>query len=319
MNICISMTRHNLKLLVAFLFLPLLGEQLSASPQLPDYIIYKNDTLPTYNLILETYLQNKNPNENKLFGLSFRNSPSDDLNMGITVNCWRGYQAIYKIENDSLFLSDIIECHSIRRIDKKLSDGNLRVLFGSQVKNDKVFVDWFSGDISFPLKSESKQNEIIRWDGVFENIFLFETLISIDKGRIKYIKEIQNYIDNPNRINRRQKDKISKILFEKIENYKWKKLEDFDCSETYRVRINKKGRIDFVEMDLPKEEINKYYEKGECQHCIRSMKKALKGLKFDIIKRRGKPIEEYVYIEIWFNNDGSIENWNYYEDVDLDD
>jgi len=310
------MTRYNLKLLVAFLFLPLLGEQLSASPQLPDYIICKNDTIVTYNLILEAYLQKENPTEDKLLGLSFRNTLGSE---GMSFNCWRGYQAIYEIKNDSLFLSYIIECHSIRKIDKELSNKNLHSLFGNQVKNNKVFVNWFSGDISFPLKSEGKQNEIIRWDGVFENIFLFETLISIDKGRIKYIKEIQNYIDNPNRINRRQKDKISKILFEKIENYKWKKLEDFDCSETYRVRINKKGRIDFVEMDLPKEEINKYYEKGECQHCIRSMKKALKGLKFDIIKRRGKPIEEYVYIEIWFNDDGSIENWNYYEDDDLDD
>lgn len=317
MNICNSMTKYKMKLLLAFILFLLFDKQLIASPQLPDYIIYKNDTIATYNLILEAYLQKNNPNQDKLFGLSF--GGPQNLDMGITVNCWRGYQAIYKIENDSLFLSGIIECHSIRKIDKEISDKNLRALFGSQVKNNKVFIDWFNGDISFPTKSKSGQNEVIRWDGVFENIFLFETLIKIDKGSVKYIKEIQNYIDSPNRINRKQKNKISKNLFEKIQNYKWKKLEDFDCSETYRVRINKKGRIDLVEMDLTKEEINEYYEKGECQHCIRSMKKALKGLKFDIIKRRGKPIEEYVYIEIWFNDDGSIENWNYYEDDDLDD
>ena len=310
------MTRHYLKLLVVFLFWLLFGQQLLASPQLPDYIIYKNDTIATYNLILEAYLQKENPNEDKLFGLSFRNTLGSE---GMSFNCWRGYQAIYEIENDSLFLSYIIECHSIRKINKELSDKNLRTLFGNQVKNNKVFIDWFNGDISFPLKSESKQNEIIRWDGVFENIFLLETLISIDKGRIKYIKEIQNYIDNPNRINRRQKDKISKILFEKIKNYKWTKLEDFDCSETYRVRINKKGRIDLVEMNLSEDEIKKFYEKGEYKHCIHSIKKALRGLKFDIVKRRGKPIEEYVYIEIWFNDGGSIENWSDYEDDDLDD
>jgi hypothetical protein len=317
MNICISMTRRNLKLLVAFLFLLLFGKQLIASPQLPDYIIYKNDTIATYNLILEAYLQK--PEEDKLFGLSFRNTLGSE---GMSFNCWRGYQAIYEIENDSLFLSCIIECHSIRRIDRELSDKNLRTLFGNQVKNNRVFINWFSGDISFPSKSEDKKNEVIRWDGVFENIFLFETLISIDKGRIKHTKEIQNYIDNPNRINRKQNDKISKILFVRIQNYKWKELEDFDCSETYRVRINKKGRIDLVEMNLSKEDIDKFYEKDEYRHCIRSMQKALKCLKFDVIKRRGKPIEEYVYIEIWFEDDGSIENWSddYDDDEeDLDD
>jgi len=37
-----------------------------------------------------------------MFGLSFRD--------GASFNCWRGYQAIYKIDNDSLFLVDIINC-----------------------------------------------------------------------------------------------------------------------------------------------------------------------------------------------------------------
>ena len=317
MNHCISMTRDNLKLSITFLFLLFFGKLLIASPQLPDYIIYKNDTIATYNLILETYLQNQNPEEDKLFGLSFRNT----LDGGMSFNCWRGYQAIYKIENDSLFLSCIIECNSIKKIDKGLSDRNLQILFGNQVKNNKVFIDWFSGDISFPLISEDKPNEVIRWDEVFENIFLYEMLIRIDKGKIKYTKEIQNYIDSPNRIDRKRKERISKILFEKIQNYKWEKSEKFDCSETYRVRINKKGKIDLIEMNLSKEEIKDFFEKGEYQHCIRSMKKALKGLKFDIIKRRGKPIEEYVYIEIWFEDDGSIENWSDYEEDDdfLDD
>jgi hypothetical protein len=190
------------------------------------------------------------------------------------------------------------------------------------VKNNKVFINWFSGDISFPSKSGDKKNEVIRFDGVFENIFLFETLISIDKGRIKYTKEIQNYIDSPNKINRRQKDKISRILFEKIQNYKWKKIENCDCSETYQIRINKNGRIDLVEWaDWTKEEMKDFdfSEKREYRYCIRSMKRALRGLKFDIIKRRGKPIEEFVYIEIWFEDDGSIENWSDYEDEDWDE
>ena len=31
--------------------------QILASPQMPDYVIYGKDTIATYNLILEQYLQ----------------------------------------------------------------------------------------------------------------------------------------------------------------------------------------------------------------------------------------------------------------------
>ena len=222
MNSCNSKTKYMAKLLLIISLFPIFVEQLTASPQLPDYIIYKNDTLLTYNLLLEKYLQKKNPDEDKLYGLSFRNPPLEELNMGITVNCWRGYQAIYKIENDSLFLTDIIECHSIRKIDKELSDKNLLAIFGGQVKNGKVFVDWFSGNISFPQKMP---NELIRWDDVFENIFLFETLIKVANGKIRYYKDIQNYVDASDRINRKENDFIVDILFDKIKSYKWTKLK----------------------------------------------------------------------------------------------
>src|SRR5687767_12385693 len=86
----------------------------TASPQMPDYIIFQGDTIATYNLILEQYLQRQEKTESeKLFGLSFRNSS----NGGFSFNCWRGYQAIYKIDNDSIFLVDIISCGE-RRNDK---------------------------------------------------------------------------------------------------------------------------------------------------------------------------------------------------------
>jgi len=81
--------------------------ELSASPQMPDYIIYGKDTVATYNLILELFFQRQDTAKTEqLFGLAFRD--------GASFNCWRGYQAIYKIENDSLFLVDIINCGELR-------------------------------------------------------------------------------------------------------------------------------------------------------------------------------------------------------------
>lgn len=77
-----------------------------ASPQSPDLLIYKGDTTRVYTLLLEEYFNQKKENddvEGQLFGLNFRD--------GASFNCWRGYQAIYKIDNDSLFLEQITSCN----------------------------------------------------------------------------------------------------------------------------------------------------------------------------------------------------------------
>lgn len=285
----------------------LLFNKVYASPQLPDYIIYKNDTISIYNLLVEQYLQKLSPDDEKLFGLSFRNPLESS---GASFNCCRGYQAIYKIENDSLFVDAIIDCRSLKSMDAKKSKENLKLLFGNKVNNGKVYVDWFDGEISFPTKS--KDNEIIRWDGVFENIFLYETVLSIKKSIVVRNEEVSNYVDYPNAINRKQKDNIPKVLFEAIKKYRWEKIEEFDCSENFEIRIDKGGKIDQVKIiGYTNEETRDlmFFEKGQYSHCLKSVKNATKGLRFDIVKRKGKPIEEYYRVEIWFNEDGSIDDW----------
>lgn len=281
-----------------------------ASPQVPDYLIYKNDTIPTYNLLVEQFLQQREQDNGQLFGLSFRNSVDEEFI--VSVNCWRGYQAIYKIENDSLFVCNIIDCHSIKDIDKQTPERYLKEIFKEKVKNNKVFIDWFSGMISFPL--ESKDNKIVRWDGVFENIYLFETALEIDKGIINKISNVENYTDLKNGINRLTKDSISSILFKEVQRHKWKNLDKCDCSEEYIITIGENGKIANVIMPeyQTKEEIEEYWDtKKEYNYCIKSMKKALSKLQFDIIKRKGKPMEENVLLEIWFEENGVIENWTY--------
>lgn len=180
--------------------------ELFASPQMPDYVIYGKDTIATYNLILEQYLQQQDKEKtDELFGLTFRDAASS--------NCWRGYQAIYKIENDSLFLVDIINCGELRnaKIDKAHSIQKIKAIFGEKLKNEKVHVDWFEGNLNFPLT-----NEVLRWDGVFYRIFEREKVITISNGLVENVADFDNYFDDPKRIDRKDKDKISALLFKEL-------------------------------------------------------------------------------------------------------
>ena len=302
-----QLDRRNMKWTLTAIFTTLIITSLTASPQVPDYLIYKQDTIPTYNLLVEQYLQTHKEDNGRLFNLSFRNSIDGQL--GSSLNCWRGYQAIYKIENDSLFVSAIIDCHSLK--NKNQTQNNyIKKLFGDKVQNEKVFVSWYSGNINFP--SKSKDNKILRWDGVFEKVFLYETILKIKHGKIIDSRDEKNYSTVKNGINRVKRDSISSILFDHIKNYKWTKLDKFDCGERYTVEIGEDGKISNVVMtDYQTEQLIETYwdSKKEYNFCIQSIKKALSKLQFDILKRKGKPTKEKVFIEIWFNDDGTIENW----------
>ncbi|HEX5167988.1 MAG TPA: hypothetical protein VFW11_02360 [Cyclobacteriaceae bacterium] len=271
-----------------------------ASPQLPDYVIYKTDTLPVYNLILEQYLEKLNKSENgSLFGLKFRD--------GASLNCWRGYQAIYLLSHDSLFLTDIIACgerSSGHAIDGQASRQRVRDLFNGKVVNNKVFLNWYSGEFSLP------KGDLLRWDGVFHKTFEQEILIQVDNGKVTHTSEIENYLDHPKRLNRRYTDTISNVLFKRLERLKWKTIGRFDCSEKYIITIGTNGRVSKVSMVdyQTAEEIDKLWERTEYNYCINTIQNGLRRLKFDIVKEGNRPIEEDIYLQIWFEENGRLVN-----------
>jgi hypothetical protein len=275
--------------------------KVSASPQMPDYIIYKNDTIATFKLLVEQYLQkHEQVKREELFGLSFRDGASFD--------CWRGYQAIYKIQNDSLFVSDIIDCGSLRKpsADKSKSLQKMRAIFGDKLIGNKVFIDWFSGDLSFPVS-----NKLLRWDGVFYRIFEEETVLHLSSGKLLNAENVNNYVDDPKGIDRRYNTKLSDILFKYVKRAKFKNADDCDCSAKYWITIGNDGKVLKVVTDEHKsaDEISDDDDKKEYLFCTGAILKVLKKLQFDIIKDKGKPIAENVYLEIWVEDNWKIKNW----------
>lgn len=270
-----------------------------SSPQIPDLIIYKGDTIPTYHLLVEEYLRENHIEDNgQLFGLSFRE--------GSSLNCWRGYQAIYEIEDEQLFLIALTNCGEFefeKTYDRNLSQLKMKKIFGNKVNGERVLVDWHSGKISLP------KGDLVRWDGVFYKIYDRETLVKLENGEIQEIVEIVNYEDDPQLLNRKYNDTISTIFFDEIKSHNWK--SKFDCSERYSITIDKNGLVDKIIMiDYQTEEdIKDGWDKREYKYCIKNIKQALSKLRFDILKDKGQPIAEAVYLEIWFEEGNKIENW----------
>ncbi|MCD1117728.1 hypothetical protein [Chryseobacterium turcicum] len=120
---------------VAMLLLFLLSLKAIASPQSPDLIIYKNDTIPTYNLLIERYLREKF-NDDELAKFSFKGEL-------IPLSCWRGYQGVYEVIDNKLYLSGMIDCGGLRNKQDLFSNESLarmRKLINIMIKMSTSFV-----------------------------------------------------------------------------------------------------------------------------------------------------------------------------------
>lgn len=285
---------------VFIFFFILIAIKSFASPQMPDFIIYKKDTIPIYNLLLEQYLQKfDSKKQETLFGLDFRT--------GSSLNCWRGYQAIYKIENKKLYLAKIINCGDLKnKNNEEFSQKRLKEIFTDRVKDGKVFIDWYSGELNFP--NMIANNNLLRWDGVFYKIFEYETLLSFRKGNIMKEESIINYENTKKGIDRKDRKDISRILFKELNKFDWQDEKFKNCDDQYVITINKTGKISKVKMALSDKEIKESYVSEEYNYCIKKIANNLSNLNFDIIKNKGKPINEDIYIDIWVEKNGKLRN-----------
>lgn len=254
-----------------------------ASPQMPDLLIYKGDTIPIYNLILEQYLNEIKTDENEsLFGLTFRE--------GASFNCWRGYQAIYQVENDSLFLVSIMSFGEIsqnKKIDQEASLNRIKEIFNN-VQNGRVHLKWFSGKVSIP------NGELLSWDGVFYKTFIDEIIISIENGLLTESKEVKNYIDDPKKLNRYDYYTPLFTIYKQIKRkFIWRNLPDDGRFwwEDFSITIGKDGSI--------KEVINLYDDSDPAYQ--QAIENAIKDLSWDIVKKSGEPIEQNYTLSLEFD------------------
>jgi hypothetical protein len=76
----------------------LISNRIFGTAQIPDLLIYNNDTVSLYANPLESYYTEDNPR------------PEYIVSGCWSTACWRGYQAIWEVKNDSLFLNTILDC-----------------------------------------------------------------------------------------------------------------------------------------------------------------------------------------------------------------
>jgi hypothetical protein len=169
-----------MKRVIGMLFLLLIVGKAFAASQVPDICIIKTaktqDTLSAFVFPLEDYFELKG--DRNLGGFKYCESNS----------CTRGYQAVWLVENDSLFLINIQGCNEQMSWCDESSIPNLKTLFGDSCINNRVYASWVSGNYRF---FEGDEIPIID-----KQIFNAERQVTFNQGKVKKNKRVVNVVPN---------------------------------------------------------------------------------------------------------------------------
>ncbi len=256
-----------------------------AASQVPDLCVFKKDsiqdTLSVFIFPLEDFFDIIGDKDLK--GFKYCESPS----------CVRGYQAIWEIQNDSLFLISIQGCNEQMSWCDESAMPDLKLMFGSECENNKVFAYWVNSNYRF---FEGKEVPLID-----KQIYKADRIVKVRKGIITKNKRKLN-IKPKKKANEINLSTPEFILYTIHNNFNWRDLPKIKKDKWYAeleitVKKNRKTSIKII-TDTP-ENFRIAAEK--------EYNKSLKKVRWYKYKQLGKKVELKFTVRAYFErNDQKI-------------
>jgi len=251
--------KRNMKRLSIIFICFLSLNHLKASPQQSDFLIIGKDTVELYFLPLE---QLDSTRLNK-----FRqNLIANKENSTSSLCLWREYQALWRLENNKLYLVGLNHNPN--------SDKIFKATFGNKYKNNKVFANWFSSRLAIA------KDKVLRWDELFSRTYIKEEVFDFKLGRLENKKLVENYIKVENGIPRLTKEQAEEAIGNRI-----KQINRPKTIFRYWVTIDERGKISDIKFD----NFEKFTGLATEQ---------FKEMQFDVVKWNGEPYKETIFMEI---------------------
>lgn len=269
--------KHTFYLLV-ILMLCGIQNKLYATPQVSDLLIYKGDTLWLFAYPLEALYKDN------MSRPDFWNGQEACIHTG----CWRGYKAEWKIENNTLYLTNIYSCCYYEDGIK----ADLRKLFGNKCVDGKVKADWYTGNALVP------RGKLV-YDMGYGDGSVYETELEFrfNRGRLTGIETFDNSRTKMSEYSQNQ-EKLNEFIYS---NINWDSLPPVEDNNSIRVIVqfysNEDGSINAKVI----KGYNDVFDK-EALRVIRSLPE------WDIIIQRGKHVKIPWNYRITFNEKNKSKN-----------
>jgi hypothetical protein len=164
-----------MRTLLLVILLTLAASETLATPQAPDWIIYKGSKYPLLCNPLESLYENQ-ARPKFMTGPGERSSGNQ-----------RGYQATWKLDDNRLFLISIAAWICEPESSKNCRPVELEKLFGNKYQHGKVFADWYSGELRL-ANGEVKRFLYSDYATIFEH----EIFIAIKLGQFISVRDVDN-------------------------------------------------------------------------------------------------------------------------------
>lgn len=132
------------------------------TPQAPDILLFKGDTLAINATPLEAYFDQVGERNAKFFPSCMSSA------------CGRGYQALWQIEGGSLYLHSIHDCCNFTT---QLPASKMISLLGDRFDGDRAFAEWYTGILPSPQGKRLLYRHS-GWGGIYE----YDVIFHIKKG-----------------------------------------------------------------------------------------------------------------------------------------
>ena len=263
-----------MKKLIILIGVFLFSSQLFSTPQMPDFLIYKGDTLRVFGFPLEEHP--------KIKALNRKISKRDYYGCGSSA-CGRGYMVEWSIIDDQLYLTGIDLCCDG-------GDNDLTFLFDKKYIDDgKVKADWFTGDIFSP-----RGKNIHYMHGGIGGFYEYELEFYFDKGKLTGTHLCDN-TKSKHSIYSQDHEKLEEFIYS---NINWEILPKLETSIDVWVEftVDENGLVDTVE-------IMKGYSEIYDQEAIRVVKLIPE---WDVIFFRGELFKLPAYRQIRFSEENKL-------------
>lgn len=251
-----------------------ISKETLATAQYPDILVEGKDTFMLFSNPLEPYLRNKD--ERSICG--------NNLEWTSTA-CYRGYQAIWRIKRNKLYLIEVKrDCGN-----ETNQVYNLKEEFNSK----KVFADWYTGTL------ESPRGEMLQYihDG-YGSLHEGEKLYYITNGLVDSTETRQYLIHANNLLNPTidfLRDTLEAIIISNLDSNVVSKFSDGEGSIIY-VKFNSNGIIDSIYCDFLRANSLSFMD----EYLLSIAKNSFNDL--PRLMRVEHPLYKYPVVQIYFNS-----------------
>lgn len=168
-----------------------------ATGQAPDLIVVGRDTLPLFSNPLEAWFDRQG--EREIPGMRGHI---------ISTAFWRGYQAIWQLEDDRIFLTGIFPPLAT----PEDTPADLAAMFGERYANGKVFADWIDEELRIP-----QGNRINYVHMGYESTYERDRFLKVRNGKVRSDRIYENYASQPERMDMVPDDSLLQRIGRPIE------------------------------------------------------------------------------------------------------